>query len=72
MRTFFLPNISDRIPEPKAPTIAPTSRELTPHPNCSSFQPKYGCIKGTAPDMIAISNPNISPPMVAIRHIKYR
>jgi hypothetical protein len=29
-------------------------------------------MKGTAPEIIATSKPNISPPMVAIRHIKYR
>src|ERR1035437_3927242 len=40
MRTFFRPNISESIPEPKAPTMAPIRSELTPQPNCSSFQPK--------------------------------
>ena len=40
IRTFFRPYLSESIPEPKAPIIAPTKRELTPHPNCNSFHPK--------------------------------
>jgi hypothetical protein len=72
IRTLFLPYLSVRMPDPKDPAIAPTSRELTPHPSSSSFHPKYGWINGTAPEMIAMSKPNIKPPIVAIRHIKYK
>src|SRR5450759_1148448 len=42
IRTLFRPYRSVRMPEPKAPKMAPTSRELTPQPNSSSFHPKYG------------------------------
>src|SRR5450759_3447793 len=40
IRTFLRPYISESTPEPKAPMIAPTNNELTPHPNCSSSHPK--------------------------------
>src|ERR1035437_8922877 len=40
MRTLLRPKRSVRIPEPNAPKIAPTRRELTPHPNSNSFHPK--------------------------------
>ena len=31
--TFFRPYLSVKMPDPKAPIIAPTSNELTPHPS---------------------------------------
>src|ERR1035437_76243 len=40
IRTFLRPYLSDSTPEPKAPIMAPTKSELTPHPNCNSFHPK--------------------------------
>src|SRR5450759_2444197 len=39
-RTLLRPYLSESTPEPKAPMMAPTNSELTPHPNCSSFHPK--------------------------------
>lgn len=42
IRTFLRPYMSESTPDPNAPIIAPTKRELTPQPSCSSFQLKYG------------------------------
>jgi len=56
------PNRSVRWPHPSAPTIAPTSKELTTNPCKKGVSRKSSCMRSMAPEITPVSKPNSKPP----------
>ena len=62
IRIGFLPNLSLKLPDTRAPIIAPISAELANQPISISSNEKYCSIKLKVPEITAVSNPNSNPP----------
>ncbi len=67
MRVRLRPNLSVMGPMTMAPIMQPKSSELTPQPSCRSLSAKWSWTKGPAPEMMAMSKPNITEPSAATR-----
>jgi len=63
----LLPYISPGLPIDIEPIIQPTNAELTAHPSIASDSWKYFVMKGTVPEITAVSNPNKSPPKAPVK-----
>jgi hypothetical protein len=55
------------LPAMAEPKTHPINNEPTPHPNSKSFRLKWALIKGTAPEIMAMSKPKSNPPSAATK-----